>query len=137
MIDQTDIESAYAMLIEREKLLYEASEREIQALILWESAKVQAALKKPGDASWKIDPDYLDREKELNESQAEKRLAIHLHRLAKIEVQKLADYMRFIELRKRIEEFGNVDGKNDPYQDADLTSRNFVPADFNGRHWRK
>ncbi len=131
MIDQKDIEAAYANLIEREKLLYAASEEEIQTLILFESAKQTASQKKPGDASWKKDPEYMDRADKLNQAQEEKRLAVHLHRLAKIEIQKLTDFMRYTELRRQIEEID--EGRDNPYHESDMSSRNYVPPAYNRR----
>lgn len=120
MISVDDIFSAYANLIEYEKKLYEATENEIQALILFESVKFLVSQKNPG-RSPKSDPEYQLRETELNRAQAEKRLAVHLHRVAKLEVQKYSDIVRLLE----VDESGIDEVDSHPYDQADLVARNF------------
>jgi hypothetical protein len=122
MITEKDIESAYANMRKSEDGMFEATEEEIQARIMLDSLKaINVRFREP-----KFDEEWSKREDAWKQAEHNKRVAIHMHRMAKMEVQKNKDLL----------DFANLNANNIPdhyseansYDEADVAARNLKIA---------
>jgi hypothetical protein len=123
MIQEKDIESAYENMRKSEECMFEATEEEIQARLMLESLKAINVQFRAKDYNEEWDK----REAAWTQAEHNKRVAIHMHRMAKLEIQKNRDLVDFMELEsdRLPDHYSEQDGG---YSDSDIASRNLKIA---------
>lgn len=97
MISEKDIESAYAYVMEREQKLFEASEAELKARALLKSLDGIRPYQNDDEKNTSLQEERAERLSAVVDAEDERRLAIHLHKMAKWEVQKIGDIARLMD----------------------------------------
>lgn len=123
MITEKDIKSAFENMRKAEECMFEATEEEIQARMMLESLKaINPQFRAPD-----YDEEWNKREESWRTAEHDKRVAIHMHRMAKWEVQENKDLMDFANLKwdKLPDHYSESDGA---YSDSDIAARNLKIA---------
>jgi len=120
MITEKDIKSAFENMRKAEECMFEATEEEIQARLMLESLKaINPQFREP-----KYAEEWDKRETAWKAAEHDKRVAIHMHRMAKWEVQENKDLMDLASLRddKLPDHYSESDAGS--YADSDVAARN-------------
>jgi hypothetical protein len=97
MISEQDIESSYAHVMDREQKLFEASEAELKARALLKSLDGIRPYQNDDAKNKSLEEERTERLHALVDAEDERRLAVHLHKMAKWEVQKIGDIARLMD----------------------------------------
>ena len=122
MIQEKDIESAYENMRKSEECMFEATEEEIQARLMLESLKAINVQFRAKDYNEEWDK----REEAWKQTEHDKRVAVHMHRMAKWEVQKNKDLLDFMNLKEEAlpDHYSEATG----YTESNIAARNLKIA---------
>ena len=123
MIQEKDIESAYENMRKSEECMFEATEDEIQARFMLESLKAINVQFRAKD----FDEEWDKREGAWKQAEHDKRVAIHMHRMAKLEIQKNKDLLDLASLK--CDDLPNhYSESTSSYEDSNIAARNLKIA---------